>query len=96
MASCSSCGAEIEWGSMRGTGRPMPVDPPELDPHDARDGIVAVRRRDRLSVVLDTAAAMKVRASAGSWSEWTFHMAHWSSCPSAESHRVNPNQETLL
>jgi hypothetical protein len=73
----------------------MPVDPEELAPADVRDRMVAVRRRDRLSVALNEAAAMKVRASIGSWAGWSFHESHWESCPSREQHRVNPNQEAL-
>lgn len=96
MPACSSCGAAIEWGTMRESSSPMPYDPEEFAPNEVRAQMVAVRRRDRLAVVLNEPAAMKVRASVGSWAGWSFHASHWESCPSSEKHRVNPNQETML
>lgn len=93
MATCSSCGAEVLWGTMRGTGVPMPIDPPALPLEEVVPGVVAMRQRDRLAVVVTEEGASKVRDAR--WPEWTFHSAHWGSCPSAAEHRVNPDQERM-
>lgn len=80
---------------MRGSGAHMPVDVERVDPHEVEHGVVAVRSRDMLGVVLDQAAAMKVRAAPASWSEWSFRRSHWETCASAAEHRVPPGQEAL-
>ena len=81
---------------MRGTSSPMPVDVEEQAPADVLPKDVAVRRRDRLGVVMSEESAAKVRADPGAGEGWTFRRSHWETCPSAREHRVNPNQGSLL
>lgn len=83
------------WATMRGTGAHMPVDVERVDVHEVEAGVVAVRSRDRLGVVLTAEQAVKTRATPAAWAEWTFHRSHWETCSSAAQHRVAPGQEAL-
>lgn len=80
MAVCSSCGAEIVWGTMEKSGKPMPLDalkPAEFGrpaPVTHGDWVLVVGKIRRA-----TAEDRRLLRPT-----YTSHFAH---CPAAEQHR---------
>lgn len=74
MPACSSCGAEIEWVTMRDSGKRMPVDakPASFVVLVASDGSPVVSGDGAKGVVV------------------TGRLSHFATCPDADKHRRKP------
>ncbi len=79
-AVCDSCGAPIVWGRTI-AGRWMPVDAKPCP-----EGCVFQLASGRWRVLTEDEQRRGRESGAELW------MPHWSSCPSAEAHRVSPDQ----
>ena len=91
MNTCSTCGAVIDWAQTT-SGARMPLDPAPVD--FAASGLVAFNPATGRARVLAGDDIQRVEGwrAAGV----TLHRSHFSTCPSAERHRVHPAQEALL
>lgn len=75
MATCRSCGAEIQWMETE-NGKKMPVDPEPLRWGDLKNGDVAVNFHGR------TRKKNKHMRENGDW-----FLSHFATCPNADDHR---------
>lgn len=89
-AACKSCGAQITWARTRDAT--MPLDAEVLDGPPAA-GMVMLNSARGTCQVLTAGVLCLV-------DEWrkrgaTLHRSHFETCPSADRHRVHPEQEQL-
>lgn len=81
MSRCKSCGAEIKWIKMNGTGKMMPVDAKPITYTDS----LHPAESNALTLVTEHGTVTKARFDPGG--DKVGYTSHFATCPNANAHR---------
>ena len=81
MNRCRSCGAEIIWIKMNGTGKAMPVDAAPISYSE----VLLPGEKNALTLV--TGSGMIVRTRFDPGGDKIGYTSHFATCPNANAHR---------
>lgn len=87
MSKCKSCGAEIIWIKMKGTGKAMPVDAKKITySENLHPGAKA------LTLVTEHGTIVRTQFDPGG--DKVGYTSHFATCPNAEQFRKGSRNET--